>query len=116
LIPDFADVILVRHLLWALPDAADAVAHWAALLRPGGRFVLVEGAWATGAGLTARQVVALVEPYCADVSVEALTDPVLWGGDRLWLRGAPAAIGPLRGRPATSARARRPECRAPPKP
>jgi SAM-dependent methyltransferase len=39
------DVVLVRHLLWALPDPAATLRRWAGLLRPGGRLVLVEGRW-----------------------------------------------------------------------
>lgn len=81
LLPGVTDVILVRHLVWALPDPVDAVAHWVTLMAPGGSFVLVEGSWSTGAGLRAEEVVALVEPHCVDVTVEQLDDPVLWGGD-----------------------------------
>ena len=47
------DVVLCRHVLWALPDPAAALARWVELLAPGGRLVLVEGSWSTGAGLTA---------------------------------------------------------------
>ena len=45
------DVVLCRHVLWALPDPAEVVARWVRLLRPAGRLVLVEGFWHTGAGL-----------------------------------------------------------------
>lgn len=31
------DVVLVRHVVWALPDPAAALRHWAGLLTPGGR-------------------------------------------------------------------------------
>lgn len=41
------DVVLVRHLAWTLPDPHAALARWAALLRPGGRLVMVEGCWST---------------------------------------------------------------------
>jgi len=37
-----------RHVLWAMPDPAGALEHWIALLRPGGRSLLVEGRWSTG--------------------------------------------------------------------
>lgn len=73
------DVVLCRHVLWALPDPADALARWVALLRPGGRLVLVEGSWSTGAGLTAEQTRALVATTGRPVEVTHLTDPVLWG-------------------------------------
>ena len=37
------DVVLSRHVLWALPDPVEALRRWSALLRPEGRLVLVEG-------------------------------------------------------------------------
>lgn len=76
------DVVLVRHVLWALPDAARALRHWRALLRPGGRFVLVEGVWGTlsPVGIPAARLTALLEPLAGSVRVERLSgDPVLWG-------------------------------------
>ena len=74
------DAIVVRHVTWALPEPADAIRHWAALLRPGGRLVLVEGLWSTGAGLTARALTDLVHPVIPAIEVQPLTDPALWGG------------------------------------
>ncbi|WP_461123706.1 methyltransferase domain-containing protein [Saccharothrix stipae] len=73
--PASFDVVLVRHVLWALPDPAAALDRWRALLRPGGRLVLVEGRWSTGAGLTAAECVALL----GEGDVRPLTDPALWG-------------------------------------
>jgi len=73
------DVVLARHVLWALPDPAAALARWVALLRPGGRLVLIEGRWATGAGLPARECAALVRQHRAEATVEPLNDPALWG-------------------------------------
>ena len=74
------DAIVVRHVTWALPAPADAIRRWAALLRPGGRLVLVEGLWSTGAGLTARALTDLVHPVIPAIEVQPLTDPALWGG------------------------------------
>ena len=74
------DVVLVRHVLWALPDADAAVARWVRLLRPGGRLLLVEGRWHTGAGLGAADSRAVVARHRAHADVEHLTDPALWGG------------------------------------
>lgn len=73
------DVVLTRHVLWALPDQAAAVQRWAGLLRPGGRFVLVEGRWFTGSGLDAGTVTALVAPHTGTAAVHDLDDPLLWG-------------------------------------
>lgn len=60
LAPASVDVVLCRHVLWALPDPALAVARWVRVLRPGGRLVLVEGDWSTGAGLTAERCAEVV--------------------------------------------------------
>ena len=38
------DVVVVRHVLWALEEPHRALARWRGLIRPGGRLVLVEGA------------------------------------------------------------------------
>ena len=73
------DVVLSRHVLWALPDPSASLARWVRLLRPGGRLVLVEGSWSTGAGLTAEQTERLVREHRSDATVQQLTDPVLWG-------------------------------------
>jgi len=73
------DVVLARHVLWAMPEPAAALRRWAALLRPGGRLLLVEGFWSNGAGLTAEQTVALVEGLGRGTELTRLTDPAYWG-------------------------------------
>lgn len=70
------DVVLARHVLWALPHPAAALVEWVSLLRPGGVLVLVEGRWSTGAGLTAAEARELVS---WDALVTPLTDEALWG-------------------------------------
>ncbi|MET7993900.1 class I SAM-dependent methyltransferase [Amycolatopsis sp. NPDC005232] len=77
--PHAYDVVLVRHVLWAMPDPAAAVERWTRLLRPGGRLVLIEGHWSTGAGLTATQCRALVLAHRREAHVTKLDDPALWG-------------------------------------
>ena len=74
------DVVLGRHVLWALPDPVEALRRWAALLRPEGRLVLVEGSWSTGAGLTAAQTADAVRAIGREPDVRVLDDPALWGG------------------------------------
>jgi SAM-dependent methyltransferase len=74
-----ADAIVVRHVLWALPDPAAALAAWVRILRPGGRLVLVEGRWETGAGITAADCRELVLRHRREALVERLDDPALWG-------------------------------------
>ncbi|MDG4859595.1 class I SAM-dependent methyltransferase [Streptomyces sp. T-3] len=76
------DVVLVRHVLWTLPDPAAVLRHWAGLLRPGGRFVLVEGVWGTvnPGGIPQAALVAALDPLAASVRAERLSgDARLWG-------------------------------------
>lgn len=74
------DVVLARHVLWALPDPAAAIERWVRLLKPGGVLVLVEGYWSTGAGMTAAECERLVRTQRASVVVRRLDDPSYWGG------------------------------------
>lgn len=73
------DVVLSRHVLWALPDRATALERWIRLLAPGGRLVLVEGSWSTGAGLTAQQTVELMRGRGRGAQLRRLPEAVLWG-------------------------------------
>ncbi|MGW6909975.1 class I SAM-dependent methyltransferase [Streptomyces sp. NPDC054940] len=76
------DVVLVRHVLWTLPDPARVLRHWAGLLRPGGRLVLVEGVWGTVSpvGIPADRLTGLLAPLAGHVRVEQLSDDeLLWG-------------------------------------
>ncbi len=78
-LPGSTDVVLVRHVLWALPEQLDAVGKWVDLLRPGGILVLVEGLWWTGVGLSATDCERLVRSRREHADVTLLDDPVLWG-------------------------------------
>ncbi|MDX2676324.1 class I SAM-dependent methyltransferase [Streptomyces sp. NY05-11A] len=76
------DTVLVRHVLWTLPDPARALRHWRDLLRPGGRLVLVEGVWGSVApvGIPADRLTALLAPLTEHARVERLSqDAGLWG-------------------------------------
>ncbi|MPY61652.1 class I SAM-dependent methyltransferase [Streptomyces spongiae] len=76
------DVVLVRHVLWALPDPERVLRGWSGLLRPGGRLVLVEGVWGTVSpvGIPARRLTGLLAPLAGDIRVETLSDDArLWG-------------------------------------
>jgi SAM-dependent methyltransferase len=85
------DAVLVRHVLWALPDPDSAVGCWAGLLRPGGVMLLIEGRWSTGSGLSAVECERLVSGHIDNVSVRRLDDPALWGrpidDERFLVRG-----------------------------
>ncbi|MFI1440013.1 class I SAM-dependent methyltransferase [Streptomyces fructofermentans] len=76
------DVVLVRHVLWTLPDPARVLRHWRGLLRPGGRLVLVEGVWGTVSpvGLSADRLTGLLAPLVRELRVDRLSDDSpLWG-------------------------------------
>lgn len=73
------DVVLGRHILWALADPGAALRRWIALLREQGILVLIEGHWSTGAGLTARKCKRLVRSLRREMTVTHLDDPTLWG-------------------------------------
>jgi SAM-dependent methyltransferase len=88
------DVVLCRHVLWAMPDPAVALARWKRLLTSTGRLVLVEGQWSNGSGLSAEQTVRLVEDAGLAASLTRLTDPSYWGraitDDRYLVTGSAA--------------------------
>ncbi|GAA1346614.1 class I SAM-dependent methyltransferase [Arthrobacter roseus] len=73
------DVVLSRHVVWALPDKVDAIDTWFRLLRPGGRIVLIEGRWSTGGGMSMQDLASLLEPHAPVVHRIPLSDPQLWG-------------------------------------
>lgn len=80
--PAAADVVLCRHVLWALEDRETVMSRWVRLLRPGGRLVLVEGDWATGVGLPAAECRDLVLRHRRTATVHQLgARPDLWGRD-----------------------------------
>jgi len=74
------DVVLCRHVLWAMPDPATALRRWLDLLTPDGGLVLVEGFWSNGAGLTAARTLDLVTRAGLSPELTVLDDPGLWGG------------------------------------
>ncbi|MEU2184369.1 class I SAM-dependent methyltransferase [Streptomyces thermolilacinus] len=91
------DTVLVRHVVWTLPDPDAALRAWTGLLRDGGLLVLVEGRWGEaggdvtpyvpggealpwGGGVPARTLAEAVAPLVRDARVERLdADPALWG-------------------------------------
>ena len=75
------DVVLSRHVLWAMPDIPAALRRWAELLTPGGRLVLIEGSWSTGVGLTGAETLAHVRSLGRSATLRPLADPRYWGGE-----------------------------------
>ena len=76
---DPVDVVLTRHVAWAVPGLDAAIRTWAAALNPGGRMVLIEGLWSNGAGISADALGAVVRRHLPHVTVRELDDPTLWG-------------------------------------
>ena len=74
------DVVLSRHVVWALPEPALGLGRWLELLKPGGRLVLIEGRWWTGAGLAADELLEFVHAHGRKASITPLRDADLWGG------------------------------------
>jgi SAM-dependent methyltransferase len=73
------DVVLCRHVLWAMPDPAAALGRWLDLLADGGTLLLIEGFWGNGVGLTGAHTLDLVEGTGRSASLRPLDDPILWG-------------------------------------
>lgn len=74
------DVVVSRHVLWAMPDLAATLVHWRNLIRPGGQLVLIEGVWDSGAGLRPEHiVVALPDGLAASPPLSLSANTLLWG-------------------------------------
>jgi len=78
--PAAYDVVLCRHVLWALDDKAAALENWVGLLREDGRLVVVEGFWHTGSGLRAAETEALLRAAGREPTTCSLREDVYWGG------------------------------------
>lgn len=75
------DVVLSRHVLWALPDVPAVLDRWLALLQPNGVLALIEGYWHTGSGLHAEELLPLVRSRTRQAWAQSLSDyDALWGG------------------------------------
>ncbi|QKW10636.1 class I SAM-dependent methyltransferase [Streptomyces sp. NA04227] len=71
------DVVLVRHVLWTLPEPERVLRHWRGLLRPGGRLVLVEGVWGetSPAGIPAAWLTSALRPRACPADLRGPTTP-----------------------------------------
>lgn len=78
--PASFDVVLCRHVLWAMRDPSEALQRWIELLAPGGALILIEGRWSNGVGMEASECARLVGSLRADVQLQMLDDDVYWGG------------------------------------
>jgi 2-polyprenyl-3-methyl-5-hydroxy-6-metoxy-1,4-benzoquinol methylase len=82
--PEFShqqfEMIVCRHLLWALPQPRLALQRWSKILVSGGRLLLIEGYWYTGAGLQSQQIVEILPSTFTSVKVKNLSRQAeLWG-------------------------------------
>lgn len=83
------DAILVRHVLWALPDPVGALGRWKRLLKPAGRLVAIEGRWGEpsgdefpwSGGVTADELTRALRPL-----FDSIQHVPLSGEDVLWKR------------------------------
>ena len=73
------DVVLTRHVLWAMPDPEAALTWLIGLLGPGGRLILIEGRWSSGVGLASAEVAEFVLRHRLEIEVTRLDDQALWG-------------------------------------
>jgi 2-polyprenyl-3-methyl-5-hydroxy-6-metoxy-1,4-benzoquinol methylase len=75
------DMIICRHLLWALREPKQVLRRWLAFLKSSGRLILIEGFWVTGAGLHAQELMKILPASLGNVSHHNLSDnPNYWGG------------------------------------
>lgn len=93
------DLLVERHVIWTLPDPANALHEWRRVLAPGGRVALIEGNWQRtgvvqpdyepiyealplyGGMASSRLAQLLTENGFGEPTLEPLTDPALWGLD-----------------------------------
>ena len=73
------DVVLTRHVLWAMPDPEAALTRWVDLLAPGGRLILIEGRWSSGVGVASADVAELVLRHRSEAEVTLLDEAAVWG-------------------------------------
>jgi 2-polyprenyl-3-methyl-5-hydroxy-6-metoxy-1,4-benzoquinol methylase len=74
------DVLVCRHVLWALPEPEKVLRQWAELVRENGRLILIEGFWHTGSGLHAPDIIAALPPTAHLLAHENLSQTAeYWG-------------------------------------
>jgi 2-polyprenyl-3-methyl-5-hydroxy-6-metoxy-1,4-benzoquinol methylase len=74
------DAIICRHLLWTLPEPKQVLQRWMKLLKPEGRLLLIEGFWHTGAGLHAKDILAMLPESVSEANLQNLSKQAdFWG-------------------------------------
>ncbi len=78
--PGIFDVVMCRHVLWALPDPPAVLKRWQTLLTSSGRMILIEGFWMTGGGLKATELTSLLPTELSVINtVDLSPQSLLWG-------------------------------------
>jgi len=74
------ELILARHIVWALPEYKETLKNWSGLLKPGGYFVLIEGYWMTQAGIHQNELIeALPSNFELITEKNLSSQELLWG-------------------------------------
>ncbi|MEO7841878.1 MAG: class I SAM-dependent methyltransferase [Anaerolineales bacterium] len=74
------DVLICRHLLWALPGPKQVLRRWIKFLTGKGRLIMIEGHWGTGACLHAKEIIEMLPSSFINISVQNLSNnPNFWG-------------------------------------
>ncbi len=73
------DVVFGRHILWATENLPSTLQTWHSILSEHGYFVLVEGFWSTGAGITSDMLERAVRVEMGSATSFSLNDPLYWG-------------------------------------
>lgn len=76
------DLIVCRHLLWALPEPKKVLHRWLKFLNSKGRLLLIEGYWKTGAGLHVNQLTEMLPKTLTNISIQNLSNNSnFWGSN-----------------------------------
>ena len=73
------DVVFGRHIMWATDHLFSTLKTWHSLLSEHGYFVLVEGFWSTGAGITSNVLERAIRDEMGSATSFPLDDPLYWG-------------------------------------
>ncbi len=80
--PHSFDAIASRHVFWTLPSPERALGNWRALLRPGGRLLIIDGLYFSGPSSEPGPAEEQHEAYPADVRAQLpLMSPAATMGD-----------------------------------
>ncbi len=77
----FFDIVLSRHLLWALPEPARVLRRWMNLVNQGGYIIFIEGFRHMGGGLHLADLLHFLPGGVSVITMKNLSEnPDLWAG------------------------------------